>query len=590
MLKFKQLSIRNFGPFKEIDLEFPESGLTLILGNNEDSGYASSNGSGKSTIFESLAWCLFGKTTKGLKGDEVVYSDIEKDQDCIVETRFWLRNQLCNIERGRKGGKKPYSKFHVNNEEVSEFDPPISWEVFTNSSYFSQERLERFATSPDSHKKKILTEIMRLNRFNKYKEITKELGIKIRLQLDENDKDRIRVDTQIESLKEKLNTDQIRLKASIEELEIEYRKNEKKLEQDKIVCIDELSKIFETGDAAERILKQINAKKIGKQFNSLEIRVKQLEKIFRDHIRSIDAVKGSICPLCRQRFPEEKKQAVKTRIQNTKGVELDKESQRLARLREKMAKVEAIRFQQENILDDAKNDQRIYTMEKTAIGERLNQLSKSYKLAIDLVSSAANNIKNLKKELSTLEQKKNRIEKQWKSLEAKASYIQFWFIGFSDKGLPSFLLDDSLPFLNEATNTYLSFLAPELDLYFDTQREKVRGGQAEDFTILIDNDPRKYFSLSGGERKRVDLAILFGLSDYQNQFIPSNVLFLDEIFANLDEIGCDAVLDLLAYEKKRERTIFVITHLDDLKDSEIWDQILIVKKKNGVASIHYEEG
>lgn len=588
MLNFRQLSIRNFGPFKEVEFEFPESGLILILGNNKDSGYASSNGSGKSTIFESLAWCLFGKTTKGLRGDEVVNKHIEPDQDCVVETKFWLRNQLCSIERGRRRGEKPYCDFHINNKEVSDLTTPISWDLFTNSGYFSQERLERFVTSPDSHKKRILKEIMNLDRFAQYKEITKGLEIKIKARLDENSNDMIRIDSQIQSLREKLKIDQKRLESSIEGLKAEYKRNKKELLENKAQYTDEISEIIKTGNDAEVILKQINVKKLGRQFNSVEAKVKQLEKTFRDHIRSIESVKGNICPLCRQRFPENKKQAVKTRIQNTKGSELDRESARLAKLRETMAKVEAIRFQQANILDDARDEHRRLTAKEMTIADRLERLGKSYELAIGLIRSATDNVKSLEKELTSLVKEKDQIKEQRRLLELKLSYIQFWFIGFSDKGLPSFLLDDSLPFLNEAVNTYLRFLAPELDLYFDTQREKTTGGQVEDFTVLIDDDSRKYYSLSGGERKRIDLAILFGLSNYQNQFVPTNLLFLDEIFANLDEVGCDAVLELLAYEKKQGRTIFVITHLDDLQNSVIWDQVLVVTKKNGVATIHYQ--
>jgi DNA repair exonuclease SbcCD ATPase subunit len=591
MLNFRQLSIQNFGSFKEAEIEFPESGLVLILGNNEDSGFSSSNGSGKSTILESLAWCLFGKTTKGLRGDEVVFNGMKKDQDCVVETKFWLRNQLCSIERGRRGGKKPYCDFYINSAskvEVSELNLPISWDLFTNTTYFSQERLERFATSPDSHKKKILREIMNLDRFTQYKEIAKELRLKIRRKLDGNDGNRIHVDAQIQSLGKKLNADQTRLKTSIEDLEDEHERNKEELEKNKSLYGEKLSEITDIRDAALAILGQINEKKIAKQFNSLEGRVKQLEKTFRDHIRSIEVIKGSICPLCRQRFPEEKKQAVKTRIQNTKGAELDKESQKLARLREKIVRVEAIRLKQQNIFDNASDIYPEYYAKKISILDRLEQLEESYKVTIDLVRSAAENIKGLKKEIGALTKKRNQIKKQEALLKSQLSYIDFWITGFSDKGLPSFLLDDSLPFLNEAVNTYLGFLAPEFDLYFDTQREKTTGGQAEDFTILIDDDPRKYYSLSGGERKRIDLAILFGLSSYQNQFVPTNLLFLDEIFANLDKIGCNAVLELLAYEKKQGRTIFVITHLDDIQDSVLWDQVLVVTKKNGVATIHHE--
>lgn len=588
MLNFRQLNIRNFGPFKEVELEFPEDGLVLVLGSNQDSGYASSNGSGKSTIFESLAWCLFGKTTKGLRGDEIVHNHIKKDQDCYVETKFWLRNQLCSIKRGRKKGGRPYCDYYMNGEEISEFHIPISWNLFINSNYFSQERLERFVTSPDSHKKRVLREIMDLDRFTQYRDIAKGLEIKIGAQLDKNISDMTRIDGQIESLRQQLSIDQEHLKGSIEKLEAEYRKNKEELERNQTFYANKLPEITKTGDAAEAILKQINAKKLGRQFNSLEARVKELERVFRDHIRSIEAVKGSICPLCRQRFSEDKKQAVKTRIQKTKGAELDKESQRLARLREKMAQVEAIRLEQVNIAENTRDIVREYKAKEIAITSKLEQLSKSYESSIKLITSATENIKRLKDEIGTLTKKRDQIKEQETLLKSQLSYIDFWIMGFGDKGLPSFLLDDSLPFLNEAANNYLNFLAPEFDLYFDTQREKRTGDQAEDFTVLIDDDPRKYYSLSGGERKRIDLAILFALASYQNQFVSSNLLFLDEIFANLDEIGRSAVLDLFAYEKKQGRTIFVVTHLDDLKDSVIWDQVLVVEKKNGVASIRYE--
>lgn len=67
-IKFKKLHIENFMSIGEADIDLSDRAFTLIEGvNNNENDNARSNGSGKSSIFESLVWTLTGTTMRGNK-------------------------------------------------------------------------------------------------------------------------------------------------------------------------------------------------------------------------------------------------------------------------------------------------------------------------------------------------------------------------------------------------------------------------------------------------------------------------------------------------------------------------------------------
>src|SRR3990167_11164767 len=71
-MKFKTLTVENFLSFRKPQtVPLADLGLVLVRGDNRVSGAASSNGSGKTAIFDALCFALFGLTTRGLKADDV---------------------------------------------------------------------------------------------------------------------------------------------------------------------------------------------------------------------------------------------------------------------------------------------------------------------------------------------------------------------------------------------------------------------------------------------------------------------------------------------------------------------------------------
>ena len=82
---FQKIYIQNFLSVGKpgIEIVFQE-GINLITGINHDKD--SRNGVGKSTIIESLYWCLFGSTMREIKKDQIV-NNINK-KDCTVLLHF----------------------------------------------------------------------------------------------------------------------------------------------------------------------------------------------------------------------------------------------------------------------------------------------------------------------------------------------------------------------------------------------------------------------------------------------------------------------------------------------------------------------
>ena len=151
--------------------------------------------------------------------------------------------------------------------------------------------------------------------------------------------------------------------------------------------------------------------------------------------------------------------------------------------------------------------------------------------------------------------------------------MRFWEKAFSEHGLIKYIIKNILEYFNERIVYYLSYLSDnKLFLTFDSELDE---------TITTNGGIVQYISLSGGEKRKVNLAVLLGLKDLLllTDSEQSNLLFFDEVAENLDEEGVNGLHQLLQQIKK-EKTVFVITHnkyLKTLLDSST--RIPIIKDK-----------
>lgn len=89
----KTLHLKNFRKFKEVNLEFPE-GVIGVVGLN---------GVGKSTLFEAVAWVLYGPAAARTGADQIKRQQAETKDPCRVELDFSFEDNDYRIVREIRG-------------------------------------------------------------------------------------------------------------------------------------------------------------------------------------------------------------------------------------------------------------------------------------------------------------------------------------------------------------------------------------------------------------------------------------------------------------------------------------------------------
>ncbi len=171
------------------------------------------------------------------------------------------------------------------------------------------------------------------------------------------------------------------------------------------------------------------------------------------------------------------------------------------------------------------------------------------------------------------------------------TYLDFWVEGFGNSGVKSLLLDTVAPYLSYRASNYLEALTGgTASIEFRTQKTLKTGDTRDKLEVCAQYSfgGSNYNSVSGGERRRVDLACLFALGDLaaSRSFAPLRLKFLDEPFDNLDSEGAQQVVHLLKTEVlPNTGTILVVSHSSEMQS--LIDNRIRVVKQNGISRIEH---
>jgi len=197
-------------------------------------------------------------------------------------------------------------------------------------------------------------------------------------------------------------------------------------------------------------------------------------------------------------------------------------------------------------------------------------------------------IKKVRIELGTIN---NKVSNQ----KTIVDMFGFWEIGFNE--IKMNIIDEFLPAFEERVNHYLAKLKVEMNVSFDTQKEKaiVTKKDAdlgrmykEEFNVeVLKGDINIPFGmLSQGERGRISSCVGLALRELTKER-GSNIFdffFMDEIADALDETGLKELTMLL---DETEGQKIVISHNDAFKD--YFDNKIVVEKTDGVSTINDKE-
>lgn len=573
----KKLTAKNLYSFRELEFEFAR-GLFLIIGENVDSPLASSNYSGKSNIFESLMWTLYGKGTKETKPDGSPYPSVTKEQvihngesDCrgevevesdgisytIVRTRNQRGGDLYVVSEGKKLSGKSISE----TQKIVDSILGMSFETFLQSVMFAQGS-KRFTQAKDSEIKELFGEVLGFSIWENAKNEVKKILKNQSTEIVKNEQRLSYITAQLNGLSKAYEVASSAYQRALDIYENWELKHAGEIGSIKESIAETQRELLSRGVTIACV--EDSFKEFSEQQNK---ELKELEAI-RSQIQIKSARRAEVasdlssnkCPVCEQTVES-------TYLNNL----LDKYS------------TDAEYVEYDCLLNATEARKRTLALldDLVKMNTKLNRV-KEESNPFDVpcrkdTSSVESDIIKLKAEA---EERKEEIE----SLKAVVDKYKILEEAFGDRGVKSLLLDNILPVLNERVAEYSSSLAgSDTRVRFDTETVLASGDKQDKFSIIVETSGGTGYHLcSGGERRRIDFAISLAL---QSLLPQTNIFICDEPFESVDEAGQVSIIELLRqFAETRDVGIYVITHIPQFQDQ--FDSKILVRKENGNSRIY----
>jgi len=176
--------------------------------------------------------------------------------------------------------------------------------------------------------------------------------------------------------------------------------------------------------------------------------------------------------------------------------------------------------------------------------------------------------------LQELKQKRDDYMDKKEANNQKNRLLKILERSFSKDGVPALLIEQALPQIETKANEILARLSnDEMYIRFITQagyKDKKRTDLKETLDIQINDNSgsRNYEMFSGGEAFRINFAIRLALSEILAHRAGSRLqtLVIDEGFGSQDTQGREKLIEAINLIKGDFAKIFIITHIDELKD------------------------
>lgn len=625
MARLIELDAEDFCLFPRLHVKLSDQGLVFIGGEDHDTDAAVSNGSGKSTIFKALSWGLFGRAIDGVEGDKVIRDGqkcarvtilMEDDDDTyrIVRER---RKQSPKLKVFKNDNDKPEDQSKADLQLLINRLVGVDWDGFRNTVLYGQNDHERFVypTTKDSDRKDILHRILRTGIFAFCHEEAKSRNRDLKKKESDLEKE-------IENAGERIDDfDLDELKSRVEAFADEVKEQVRELaEEGKALAAQ--SKATKQGKTPEQIQALIDTTNTELQELARQIRetkkardmaedrradwsdkVAGLEAKRAADVASLKLLKGEKCPTCTGPLTKghgfAHRQSLKARRDSLDADIIDAKESRQKALQTRQSHRTALASHEaeRDRLTDVNGDRLTVLAEAKAAVARAADLARQAREKAEEARAAKDQdnphqiaLAEAKQKVGKLKHRRKEARAELEDASGKRAYVEFWTRGYGPSGLPSFVLDATMPYLTERANHYLETLSDgDITIHFSTQRElKSASGEFRDeiaITWMVEGVAD--YPPSGGQFKKMEIATDLAMMDLvaTRESSHVSVLCLDECLDGLDAQGRIRIMKLLHDLRSTRETIFVISHDADL--GEIFEKSLLVVKEDGVS--HLEE-
>jgi len=555
----EKISIQNFKSFgnNKQTIKFDNNGkLILILGEN---------GSGKSSFQEVIDFTLFG-VVRGKEKKRIPQTELPNRINGALLTSIKYTNDKNNkisIERGLKPTKlkvnvdsnditPSYKKYTTDKKEEL---IGMNYDIYKSFISMSLNDFTNFINLDAETKRKLLNRLFNLEELDTYYNITKDI-----IKNNRRSADKISIDiasniNTIETYKENLkNIKDVEQIDDREDIKNEILSKKSRFIELKENINDLSSLIQELNNNINNRQHIMSAKK--HNLDKIELKIE-------DYENKIEIFKKGTCPTC-----------------NT-VLRSDKHIHNLNNFTEKSDQLLEEKMEYKNDILDYKNESKsvyikrkkllseikVLSIEYKELGYKLKSLKKEYddyNINNKAIIEISNNIKRLKDDnlrLSTIVDEIN---------SKNDKYVKLNKI-FSMDGIRKSIIQNVVKPINKYLTSYLEELNSSFRVEINDEFD------AEIYERYVNKIHPE--SLSTGENKKINMALSLSYLEIIRKIRKSNILFLDEIFANVDSENIDLLLKTLQkFAYRYNINIIVIAQDHSPFNISLFDRIITIEK------------
>lgn len=592
-MKVSRIELQGVTTHGETSLELPDTGLVLITG---------ANGSGKSTLVQAVPMTIWGKSLSGTK----LWSGKKGRTSVTIDGVSYYRSQ--KKPKIAWNGMPEYEKDeHAQNELTRRFGGLDRWR---RSCVLSSQDVSTFATAKDSDRKRILEETAGSALLEGAHRVALDRVKDTNADLARTEQDLASCRASVARLEsllaspppempeeepEELDLSDIQVRqeeieeklSSIKAQEVQDLAEESRAEKEKLERrVAELNEVLREAqqDLSQTEQEMARCKQQGQQAKSNAAKAREALERVQD---------TGECPTCHQKLPEPQD------LRGQYSEEISKAEKALEQHRSAYAELKETALELRETIDglsekvcDVQNElEEFRAVEREATARRQAQrqaeeevrrarqsLAKEVearKQAVRKAKEAAEHtrqaVKNALQQRALAEQQLEGLREQQTELESQTHAKQDQLAIAKDaakvlstRGVRAHILDGLIQAIQDEANLWLEMICGDrLRLELKAFGEKADGGRKEAVSFNVEGagGGYGYKAASGGERRRIDIAVTLALalvSEVASGYEGSTI-FLDEPLDALDCEGIEATVDALV-ELAKDRCVVVIAH------------------------------
>ena len=581
----------------------------MRLDGNKITQLTAPNGSGKSSIAMIIQEILFNKNVKGIKKTDILNRWV-KDKHWSGSIEFTVDGDDYGVNVQRTGASTKV-KLIKNGVDISDHKVldtykkiqdilGLDFEVFSQLTYQSSTDLLEFLKATDTNRKKFL-----INLFNLQKYI--EIGDKIKAKASQVDRDAVKLQGELKSIEDFLNTtvipekkesmpvpvveETLQQRIGVLQQEISnYNETCKKIDKNNLYIAEYESLDFNSG------LREPVEPDFMESYNTLKQDVAMLAREIASYEKDLSEIDIlDECPTCGQSIDTSHLEAMQDDIQQ--NINTKNQQKELAMVQAKKWS-DIIKQYHDDKLNFEKNRKSIERFEQLTqlidknipknypdignIKDEVGILQAEYQAQLKDEkdandhnhSVAAHNAKvdALFEQKEEFSNRQSAVKGDTISKHNQLNSLNILKKAFSTSGIVAFKLENLTKELEVSINHYLSLLSDgQFQVEFRLDKEKLN------ISVINNGIASPIETVSGGEFSRIQTSILLAIRSLLSKLGGSsvNLLFLDEITGVLDDEGKEKLIEVL--QNEANLNVFLISH--DFTHPLI-DKVSIVKNDN----------